>query len=391
MATIKLLTFDAVAKKATYSINGAGNFDAIVDGKKVTINGYGTFDLTDVTKAEFVADAGLTGELVIQFNTDASGLTNAKLLKADFSKASGVKFTGTADTTDITGGAGNDTLIGDAATTSINAGAGNDLVSLAASATTNVTLGAGADTLDISVASTTNNVFDYNYFEGDVIKVGAGDGVTLNAEGAASVGASNKIVADKVAIQDNWYGVKINNGTADVDYFTAVHNNNQTVSKDLSNSVIANFVNASGTKNANITLGHGTDNVTLTSGVDTVKVGKSAGNNITDIASDDVIAIDGVKLSDISLAQGGSDNTKVAVKYAASTVETGVATTGGSLNFNDGSKTHKLAFDKLDAPNGANAIKYATAYDADWVLGAANGESTLEVGDTTHLHETDKY
>ena len=242
--------------------------------------------------------------------------------------------------------------------------------------------------MDIScVTGDTNNVFDYNYFEGDVIKVANGDGVTLNAEGAASVGASNKIVADKVAIQDNWYGVKINNG-AEVDYFTAVKNNNQTVSKDLSNSVITNYVDASGAKNANITLGHGTDNVTLTSGVDTVKVGKSAGNNITDIASNDVIAIDGVKLSDISLAKGATNNDSVAVNYAASTVETGVATLGGSLNFNDGSKTHKLRFDNLTT--GGN-IAYTTASDADWFIGATNNGTTLEVGDTTHLHETDKY
>ena len=136
-------------------------------------------------------------------------------------------------------------------------------------------------------------------------------------------------------------------------------------------------------------MGHGTDNVTLTSGVDTVKVGKSAGHNVTDIKSNDVIAIDGVKLANISLTAGTTNNASVAVNYAASTVETGVVTTGGSLNFNDGSKTHKLAFDNL---NTARTITYATASDADWVIGTAGASgTTLEVGATTHLHDMSKY
>ena len=94
MTTIKLLTFNEGAQTATYQINGTDPArDAIVDGKKVIINDYGTFDLTNgVGSAEFVADAGLTGELAIRFGTDTS-LTGAKLLKADFSKTSGVKFT----------------------------------------------------------------------------------------------------------------------------------------------------------------------------------------------------------------------------------------------------------------------------------------------------------
>ena len=380
MATIKLLTFTA-GSSATYSIDGVGSYDATVDGNKVTIKGYGTFDLTTVAKAEFVADAGLTGELAIAFDTSNAGLTGAALAKADFSKASGVKFTGTADTTDII------------------AGAGNDLVSLAAGATqTTVTLGAGADTLDISAvtATGTNKVFDYNYFEGDVIKIATGDSVTLNADGAATVGsatAASKVAADKVAIQDNWYGVKINDGTADVDYFTAVNNNNLTVSKDLSNSVIANVVDASGAKNANITLGHKNDTVTLSkvSGVDTIKVGKSAGSNtLTNFsATEDIIAIDGVKMSDVSIDASG---TNLVLKYAATTLDTGNATATasvGSMNFNDGSKNHKMVYDVSGA---SNTIKYADASDADWAYSSnTTGQTVLEVGATTHLHETDKY
>mgnify|MGYP004480503173 CR=1 FL=1 len=367
--------------------------DDDVSAKKATAAGYGTFAwiAADASDTKFVADAALAGEISL-------AIGSGTIVSADFSKASaGIKFTGDASVTVFTGGAGNDTLIGDDATTSINAGAGNDLVSLAASATqTTVTLGAGADTLDISAVTATGNnkVFDYNYFEGDVIKVANGDSVTLNADGAATVGsatAASKVAADKVAIQDNWYGVKTNNGTADVDYFTAVNNNNLTVSKDLSNSVIANVVDASGAKNASITLGHKDDTVTLStvSGVDTIKVGKSAGSNtLTNFnATEDIIAIDGVKMSDIKFDTTGAN---ASIVYAASTLEAGISKNGkGSLNFNDGSKNHKMVY---DLTGGTSTISYATASDADWAYSSdTTGKTVLEVGATTHLHETDKY
>ena len=377
MTTIKLMAWDSSKNEATVQVNGSPYSNVKVEGTNVKVEGYGTLNLASTSAIEFTADAALTGEVSIEFDTSVAG---AKLAKADFSKASGVKFAGTADTTNII------------------AGAGNDLVSLAAGATkTTVTLGAGADTLDISaVTGTGNKVFDYNYFEGDVIKVANGDSVTLNADGAATVGsatAANKVAADKVAIQDNWYGVKTNNGTADVDYFTAVNNNNLTVSKDLSNSVIANVVDASGAKNANITLGHKNDTVKLSaaSGVDTIKVGKSAGNNTLSQfnATEDIIAIDGVKMSDVSIDASGNN---LVLKYAATTLDTGNATAGastGSLNFNDGSKNHKLVY---DISGTASTISYATASDADWAYSSdATGQTVLEVGATTHLHETDKY
>ena len=397
MAKTITLTDVAFSKsEATVNIDGAAYTNVTVDGtgKKVIVGGYGTFDATSANAVVFTADASLNGDVELVATSVSSAA--ATLAGANFSAATaGVNYTGTANMANITGGAGNDTLKGADETTDINAGAGNDLVSLAAGATkTSVTLGAGADTLDISAVTNdgSNKVFDYNYFEGDVIKVANSDKITLAGDGKATVadstGSNKKVVADKVAFQDNWYGVKINDGTVDVDYFTAVGSNNVNVTKDLSKSVIANVVNASGAKSANITLGHGDDTVSLSSGVDTVAVGKSAGNNLTNISSDDVIAIDGVNLSNISLAKGTTHNASVAVQYAASTVETGVAITGGSLNFNDGSKTHKLAFDDLTT---AGIITYATASDADWVIGTAGGGTTLQVGDTTHLHETDKY
>ena len=376
----KAIVLTNITDGSTITVDGQAVYtlsSADATAKKVTVAGVGTFDFTTPATTTFTADAVLAGEI----NLTA---TDATIVSADFSKAAGgVKFATTTDILTVTAGAGNDT-IASAQNGVINAGAGNDLVSITAGDNT-VTLGAGADTLELTGAKAT--VADYNYYEGDVIK--SAGAVKLGADGKLDIGGSSIVSGDNgVAVQDNWYAAKVDNGGNVVDYFTAVGGNNVNVTKDLSKSVIANFVDASGAKSANITLGHGSDTVSLSSGVDTVAVGKSAGNNVTDISSDDVIAIDGANLSNISLAAGTTNADKVAVKYAASTVETGVATTGGSLNFNDGSKTHKLAFDNITT---AGTIKYATASDADWFVGTSGGGTTLEVGATTHLHDASKY
>ena len=375
--TIKLA---GITEGATIEVDGKAVYTlsaADVTASKASATGVGTFNFKATDKITFVADAALAGEVSLE-------ATGATITAADFSKATaGVNIATTADMLTVTSGAGNDTITS-GQNGVINAGAGNDLISITVG-DNNVTMGAGADTLKLIGGKAT--VADYNYYEGDVIK-SDGD-VDLGADGKLAIGTDSIVSgANGVAVQDNWYAARVDNAGTVVDYFTAVGGNNVNVTKDLSKSVIANVVDASGAKSANITLGHGNDKVALSTGVDTVAVGKSAGNNITDISSDDVIAIDGANLSNISLANAVNNTGKVAVKYAASTVETSVDNAGGSLNFNDGSKTHKLAFDSLAT---ASTITYAAASDADWVLGTAGGGTTLEVGATTHLHDTSKY
>ena len=376
MAKIKLSTFDKTAGTATYNIDGGTAINAKVEGTKVIINGYGTFDLSTPASTTFTADAGLTGDFAIEFDTN--NITGAALAKADFSKASGVKFEKNAGTAEIIGTAGNDVIkAGDASAVK-------------------VTLGAGADTIDV-VADKEVKIADYNYFEGDVIK--STSAVTVQSDGKLILGSSaNSIVSgdNGVAVQDNWYAAKVDNNGTVVDYFTAVSGNNQNVTKDLSKSTVKNIVDAKGAKTANITLGQGNDTVSLAAGgvgADTIKIGKASNaNTISGFDSkEDVFAIDGVKLAEIDLDGTG---TNVAVKYGQSTVDggSGLATTTasvGSLNINDGSQTHKLAYNT----NGAGGtITYKTSSDADWFYSAnTQGQTVLEVGSTTHLHDITKY
>ena len=391
MATIKLTKIENNVLSYTLGDDAATSTVKVVD-KKATINGYGTFDLADVATTKFVADAGLTGELAIEFGEDST-LSSAKLLKADFSKTSGVKFTGTSDTTDITGGAGNDTLIGSAATTSINAGAGNDYIKAGHTTAVNVTLGAGADTLELDETDANKvTLADYNYYQGDVIK--ATSTVAVGKDGGLTVAgaSSSEVTGSKIAVEDNWYAAKVDNGTAITDYFTAVAGNNQNVTKDLSKSTVANKVDATGAKTANITLGQKEDVVSLKAGqgADTIKIGKASGSNTISgfEAKDDVFAIDGVKLAEINLAGTGAS---VSVNYGQSNVNSGLQTTKasiGSFNINDGNQTHKMAYNtNIDG----GTIAYTTYSDADWFVGDSNGKTTLEVGSTTHLHDLTKY
>ena len=377
MAKIELSTFDKTAGTATYNIDGGTAINAKVEGTKVIINGYGTFDLSTPASTTFTADAGLTGDFAIEFDTN--NITGAALAKADFSKASGVKFEKNAGTAEIIGTAGND-YIKAGHTTAVN-----------------VTLGAGADTLELDEAAANEvNLADYNYYQGDVIK--ATGAVTVGKDGGLTVSGSTNgtVKGSKIAVEDNWYAAKVDNGSGVInDYFTAVAGNNQNVTKDLSKSTVVNKVDASGAKTANITLGQKNDEVTLAGagvGADTIKIGKDSGTNTIKnfIAKEDVFAIDGVKLAEVTL---DGTTASVDVKYGKSIVNTGLTTTTaslGSFNINDGNQTHKLAY-VTDATNGGT-IDYKNYSDADWFYSAnTTGKTTLEVGATTHLHDVSKY
>ena len=134
-------------------------------------------------------------------------------------------------------------------------------------------------------------------------------------------------------------------------------------------------------------MGSGDDGVLFSSGVDTVKVGKSSGNNVFEqFGTDDIIAIDGVKVSDLTYTSSKAN--EITINYAATKITINRANdTIGTTNINDGSQTHKLTY-----VLGKNeSIAYTDYSNADWFYGNADGSTTLEVGATTHLHDMNKY
>ena len=388
---IKLVSVDASTGNAVVQYNGDTKNNVTVQGAyngtdTVIIPGWGTFKANNKGRTTFTGEAGLSGELNISI-ADNVAIVSGKtptLANVDFrASSSGVKFSGGGNNGDIYGGTGNDTItVKD--NVNVFAGAGNDIVEIQGGNTNSVNLGTGADTLVVTGGEVT--VTDYNYYEGDVIKAKGQAKFDSSKFTLTKSGSTNAYVtATKVAVQDNWYAARVDDGTDIVDFFSAVAGSN--VTKDFSKSTIKNTIYAGKAKAANITLGSGDDGVLFSSGVDTVKVGKSSGNNVFEqFGTDDIIAIDGVKVSDLTYTSSKAN--EITINYAATKITINRANdTIGTTNINDGSQTHKLTY-----VLGKNeSIAYTDYSNADWFYGNADGSTTLEVGATTHLHDMNKY
>ena len=395
---IHLVSVDASTGNAVVQYNGDTQNNVTVQGAyngtdTVIIPGWGTFKARSNTdgKIIFTGEAGLSGELNISIAKDAYIVANKEstLKTVDFrASSSGVQFSDDGDGTNIYGGTGNDTITvtGNAY---VEAGAGNDIVKIDTQGNTNsVNLGAGADTLVITGGEVT--VSDYNYYEGDVIEADSTAQLKFES-GNFSVtppsGSSDnyKLTARKVAVQDNWYAARVKLGVkGTIDSFSAVAGSNAT--RDFSKSTVMTGIDATKAKSANITLGSGDSGVLFSSGVDTVKVGKSSSTHFKEFGTDDIIAIDGVKLSDLAYSSYGGSG--INIDYAATGITIdGLNDTIGSTNINDGSQTHKLAY----ALAKGQTLAYTDYSNADWFYGNADGSTTLEVGATTHLHDMNKY
>ena len=398
---IHLVSVDASTGNAVVQYNGDTKNNVTVQGAyngtdTVIIPGWGTFKGNTTgtdTKTTFTGEAGLSGELNISIAADASIVAHKQstLWNVDFrASSSGVKFSG-GNIGNIYGGTGNDTII---VTNNVNvlAGAGNDFVEIQKGSRNGVELGAGADTLKITGGEA--NLNGYNYYEGDVIEASSDMSLTFNSSKFVVQPSSQtsqntyKLTADKVAVQDNWYAARVNRlGNNDtIDFFSAVAGSNAT--RDFSKSTVRTNINAKDAKSVNITLGSGNSGVAFSSGVDTVKVGKSSQTSFTEFGTDDIIAIDGVKLSNLTCKDNNSTDT--ILQYAATAItlhQYSKQTTDNIININDGSQTHKLAY----AISKNKTFAYTDYSNADWFYGNADGSTILEVGATTHLHETDKY
>ena len=392
---IKLVSVDASTGGAVVQYDGNSK-DVTVQGAyngtdTVIIPGWGTFKGNTTgtdTKTTFTGEAGLSGELNISIAADASIVANKQstLWNVDFrASSSGVKFSG-GNIGNIYGGTGNDTII---VTNNVNvlAGAGNDFVEIQQGSRNGVELGAGADTLKITVGEA--NLSDYNYYEGDVIEASSDMSLTFYSSkfvvqsSAQTPKNKYKLTADKVAVQDNWYAARVNRrGNNDtIDFFSAVAGSN--AARDFSKSTDWTNINATNAKSVNITLGSGNSGVSFSSGVDTVKVGKSSQTSFNNFGTDDIMAIDGVKLSNLTFKTDQQNN--AIIQYAATSIN--LHNYDNIININDGSQTHKLAY----AISKNKTFAYTDYSNADWFYGNSNGSTTLEVGATTHLHDMNKY
>lgn len=403
MANKTTITLANIADSlATVSVGGtAYTIGSSTSSSVGTVADIGSFDWKVGTDIKFTADAALSGGISL-----ANAVSSSVITGADFSKTTaGISFAAGSDTSVYTslvkGGAGNDTIsvTADAAFT-VDAGAGDDLISIS-KGTDILTMGAGADTLNFTGGAV--SVEDYNYYDGDVIKVATASlgSVSLGANGQMTVADATSIVSGKngVAEQDGWYAAKLMDSSDSktiVDYFTS-SGNKGVVSLDLSKSKASTVnINTSldgSATTANLTLGKGAANVTLAKGndaADTIAVGKASNaggvKTITNFGTEDVLSISSAKLSNVDFALE-RNNSDVVLTYAASTVSlVGIGADGGEAFYIDNGSKNKVVFAGSDS-----IISYAASSDANWFVGATDSSTTLEVGATTHLHETDKY
>ena len=397
---IKLVTVNASTGDAVVQYDG-NNTDVTVHGAyngtdTVIIPGWGTFKArTSDGKTTFTGEAGLSGELKIGIASDAHIVANKEsiLHNVDFrASSSGVKYSGGGSQGgNIYGGTGNDTIIV-TGVANVEAGAGNDFVEITKGDSNGVNLGAGADTLKITEGEVT--VSDYNYYEGDVIEASSDMKLTFNSSNfvvdplSQASPNSYKLTARKVAVQDNWYAARVKRGSNNtneiIDFFSAVAGSN--AARDFSKSTVITSINAKDAKSVNITLGSGGSGVVFSSGVDTVKVGKSsADNHFAEFGKDDIIAIDGIKLSNLKCEDDNS--TDAVLQYGSTAIILYKYPKDNIININDGSQTHKLAY----AMSKNKTLAYTDYSNADWFYGNADGNTILEVGATTHLHDNSKY
>ena len=396
---IKLVSVDGTKGEAVVQYDGKTNVTvpgAYNGTDTVIIPGWGTFKARKSDgKTTFTGEAGLSGELNISIDSGVSIAAGyeSTLHNVDFrASSSGVKYSGGGSKGgNIYGGTGNDTITV-TADVNVEAGAGNDFVEIQKGDSNGVSLGAGADTLRITEGEVT--VSDYNYYEGDVIEASSDMKLTFNSSNfvvdplSQASPNSYKLTARKVAVQDNWYAARVKRGTKDtnetIDFFSAVAGSN--AARDFSKSTVKTSINAKDAKSVNITLGSGGSGVVFSSGVDTVKVGKSSADNyFAEFGKDDIIAIDGIKLSNLKCED--DNGTDAVLQYGSTAIILQQYSTDNIININDSSQTHKLAY----AMSKNKTFAYTDYSNADWFYGNADGNTILEVGATTHLHDNSKY
>lgn len=355
------------------------------DKKSITVAGYGVFSITGATAATFTADAALTGDYKL-----VDGGT-VKITIGDFKAATGaVTVTGSASSTSIIGGAGNDSITTTVDSTTVVGGAGNDTIT-AGAFTATVTGGEGADKFVQTDAGKAFNVTDYNYAQGDtlVIKSAFSAVTAALASDGTFTDASTATVTASVAEVDGVYKAKVTDGAGPAvtkEFWTAKAAGS--VVMDGSKVTDAMVIDATKAVASTVQGGFGDDAISLTGSQATLTVGKNNGHDtITGFDAGfngDVLNLTGATLADIKWDTNST--------IGATTLNgVGNATKGEILIQENGGAVKKVAY-----AAAAGQTFTSAKFDADVYLGHSSG-SALDIstgtveGAVVNLYDTDKY
>jgi len=401
LSSVTAADADHVLAEGKIGTQTLAHLGATLSGNVITVPGYGTLDVTNAVQIKLTlsadAPAGtydITGVALngIITEIDASKMTNAFTLGT---LDPAVELTALAK---LTTGSGADVVTMNAtetAFTSLNTGAGNDKVIISGKTAvgTSVTLGAGADTLDLTGADPAASlaVADYNYADGDVIKILDAETPTLGDTGALSFGTATK-VSVKTAMADNQYKVTaLNASNVTSEYWTAAANT--AVTMDASGKTYAINIDARSAASANITGSATDDTITLGTGKTTLNVGLSVGNDTLQKADKSVGYTTDTTLNFVggSVKKLSTSGTN-ALQYVNTTL-TGALGTGADSVIEasfDGGTAKKIY---LANKGAASTLDATSVTDADIYLGdsATANTTTLKVNTDTNLYNTDKY
>lgn len=403
---------DFFMSTATLKFTGTNTSVFSVDGtevkygeaKRIDSKNY-VLDFTDAGVGKLTFDSGVRGEISLDsVSVSSSSEINASVtnIVADdttygLSFDQGKAGTLNARVKNLKLGGGKDTVTVTEAGTNVSLGDGNDYVSVGTGVSGAIlNLGEGKDTVDLSAGGASVKVTDYNFADGDVISVVAGDSVVAyngNGDDVFVVGGKVTVNAAK---GDGYYGLQVN----DNDYIAAVDGNVSFTQTDK-NNVSVYAADGAEVKNLDLTFNEGKanvdfanrktlENVNIVAGKSsvTVNVGKDAaltytinkkgaeGASISGLDDNDTLVISDGAFSKVTVEHFDRGT---AFKYGT----TGVVSVGnedGMFNIKDNAGAEGLvSFGKATVKYDANAAYYIGTYSVPASIVASEDDKDVVI------------
>lgn len=269
----------------------------------------------EVTLGDAYFATGITGSTVNITNNGATGVRFDATSVAN--AANSVNLTGKTGDDTLLGGAGDDTIESSSGTDSIDAGSGNDLI-------------------EFNGAS--------QYDSADIVYGGTGDDVVTLIGGSGNFVFNATTTNTLLGIES--FALNRNGShaiTLDDAYYSSTGFNGSSVTVSSTSTTAVNF-DASAVANAthSVSLTSAGANDTLKGGAGNDTISGGSGNNILDGgAGDDLFQESGTNINAADTISGGTGTDTL-------------RTTGGTLNFNSGTFTNFTGIERFELNNNAN-------------------------------------
>lgn len=384
---------------------GTGTTDTLVlTANGSTGNDSGAVLSSTVTNLDTITIAtGSTGTAGVYLELDAANVASGKTLVVNagaLGTGAGFIFDGgdaiSTAKLNVTGGAGNDSIIGGSGADTIVGGSGNDTINATAGGNDSLAGGAGNDTFNLGSALTSGDTIDGGDGN-DTLVLSSG---TVTSAALANVTNVENLVFSGDAtlnspIQFTSFDLSLATGSG-VLTLASGYTGATTVTLGSGDSVINTGANVAltvnvtsanlGTGTGQIQGGTGTDTLNLTASADSANSGYVTNNLGTSASIDKVVIVDGGDAASGSSAKGKDVTLVLGASYAnsitvdASALDAGTVTSGASdVDFeNLNLDASALAAGKtLTATGGAGDDSITGGSGNDVILGGSGNDSLV--------------